>query len=319
MTWINAPLNTTTSIPAEVYDLFTQGAALADSVVAATNAITALSIAPLDLTGITHSQVDPASVALSLPIAPSDITITAPTIGTDPSDVMILSLLNTAKSNLEARIADTPELAVFSRARDRETALLAEGYNNYLANNASLGFSSATGQDQAAYMQFESAKNAKLSDINREIMIAQYDADLKTLEAVIACASQAQILYNSQEDVMVKRVGLYNDINRLVLESHTHKIQVYESTGRITVEQAQFLTAQVNATNALNTNITNVALEKLKLMDNHAQNEYNAYLEANKSVGATLAQLSATMFNTINYSRSWSESTSWSGSESLSA
>jgi len=319
MTWINSPLNTVTGIPGEVYNLFAQGAALADNVVAATDAITALSIAPLDLSGITHTQLDPSSVVLTLPIAPSDITITPPTLGSDPSDTMIISLLTTAKTNLEARLADTPELAVFSRARDRETAALTEGYNNYLANNASMGFSSVSGQDQAAYMKFESAKLAKLSDINREIMIAQYDADLKTLEAVISCAGQAQSLYNGQEDVMVKRVNLYNDINRIVLDHHAQLIQVYESTGRLTTAQAEFLTAQVNATNALNTNNTNVALEKLRLQDNHAQNEYNAYLEANKSVGATLAQLSATMFNTINYSRSWSESKSWSGSESLSA
>ena len=328
MSWINSPLNNY-SMPGSVFgDLLTQATTLIDSATAAADALSTLALPPTDFSEITHTQIDPSSVTLALPTAPADITLTTPTIGSDPSDTMILSLLGLAKTSLEYRLANptglasSVEAAIYSRANDRETAAQAESYDNFMASQASNGFSMPSGQSAAAFIYFESKKQAALSALSREIMVNQANLEQsnvqKTLDAVIALTAQAQSLYNAQEDTMIKRVGLLSDFNRLALDHWSAKIQAYAETGQLTAKQADFLMSQVNAINAANSNVTNVALEKLKIVNAYESGRYQAIVENNKAVGGIYGQMSATCMNAMNYSTSWSQSLSWSGNESVS-
>ena len=199
---------------------------------------------------------------------------------------------------------------------DRETAAQATGYANYLANAVSNGFSSAPGQDAGVFIFFETEKKTKLSALNREVMIFKFDADQKAIDSLQALESNALNFFNAQEDVMVKRVDLLNDINRITISLFQSEVQAYETEGRVTIEQAKLSYAQIDSINALNANLTNLAMEKVKVMQQYQLGRFGQMVEANKAIGGTLGQLTATMFNTINYSQSWSQGVSWSGSES---
>lgn len=329
MTWINEPLNTVSTPNYQYFDgIWQQGLDLASDVVTATNAIADLTLNPQDLSGITLTQTDPTSITLTLPDAPTPISVTSPTPGADPNDALIITLIANIRAQLEYRLANatglnaTVEAALFSRGVDRETALQAENYNNYLANQASNGFSSASGNDAAAFIAFETQKKQKLSDLSREIMITQANLEQTNvkdaLQQMNALAQNSITLLNFQEDIMVKRVGLFNDINRIAISLYESDVRAYETTGRITIEQSKFLIEQINSINGLNANLTNLAFEKVKVNQAFELGRFGQMVEAHKAIGATLGQLSATMFNTINFSQSWGQSVSWSGSESVS-
>jgi len=329
MTWISEPLNTVSTPDYQYFDgIWQQGLDLANDVVTATNAIASLTLDPQDLSGITLTQTDPSSITLTLPSAPTPITVTPPTPGADPDDALIITLIAAIRAQLEYRLenptglAAAVESALFSRGVDRETALQAEGYNNYLANQASNGFSSASGNDAAAFIAFETQKKQKLSDLSREIMITQANLEQTNvkdaLQQMNVLAQNSITLLNSQEDIMIKRVEVFNDINRVAISLHEANIRSYETTGRITIEEAKLLTEQVNSINSLNANLTNVALEKVKVNQAFELGRFGQMVEAHKAIGATLGQLSATMFNTINFSQTWSQDVRWSGSESVS-
>jgi hypothetical protein len=315
------------------------------------NKIANLSLAPPDFTGITPDLIHPSIGGVVLPTAPTQPLINVPSVGNDPdipvlttaliaTDALIADLIAQIKANLEARLSHATglnpvvEAALFGRAVDRETGLMRTGYENYLSNNASVGFSAAPGQDQAAFIAFERDRKGKLSDINRDIMVKQAELEQsniqKTLDSYQALESQLfgqkqsneaneLRLYDSKEEVMVKRVGLLNDINHITVENYAQDVEAYATTGRVTMEQAKLLLEQVNAVNGLNSSLAGIALEKLKVVNSYNIGKYQAVTEAEKAIGATLGQLSATLFNTMNYSQSWSHGISWSGSESLSA
>lgn len=331
MTWINAPLNTVTVPPPSygyIEQLWQKGYDLITDIKAATTAISSLALPEPDLTGITLTQTDPSGVSIVLPSAPTPISITPPTPGSNPDDSLIITLIAAIRAQLEYRLANptglaaSVESALFSRGVDRETALQAESYNNYLANQASNGFSSASGNDAAAFIAFETQKKQKLSDLQREIMITQANLEQTNvkdaLQQMNVLAQNSIALLNSQEDIMVKRVQIYNDINKITIDLYAADVNAYQTTGNMTVEKARLLTEQVNAINDLNANLTNVALEKVKVMNAYELGKHQTLSEDQKAVGATLGQLSASIFNTVSYSESWSESKSWSGSESVS-
>jgi hypothetical protein len=317
MSWLNNPLNTFTQPNDSFFvPIWDRGLKLADDVVAATNAIAALALPEPDLSGITLSQTDPSGAVLVLPDAPGQITIVPPVPGSDPDATRIIRLLDQIESWLNARLANaTIDTTIFNRAVDRETALMATSYDNYIANNSSNGFSAATGQDQFAFVYFEKERKSKLSEQNRDVMIYKFEADQKAIDSLQVLESNALSFFNAQEDVMVKRVGIFNDINRITISLYQAEVQAYESTSRMKVEQVRLLTEQINAVNALNANLTNLAMEKAKVLNSYYLGRYQNLAEAQKSIGATLGQLAATMFNTINYSQSWSQGVSWSGSE----
>jgi len=319
MTWLNDPLNTfyIPPYPGDIFgEIWQKGLDLTDDVVAATNAISALTLDPQDLSGITLTQTSPMDVILSIPPAPPAVAINSPTLGSDPDSALIVSLLAQIRAAWEARLANaTIDTAIFNRAVDRETKAQTASYENYLASQSSNGFSSATGQDQAMFAVFEKEKKGKLSEINREVMIYKFEADAKAIEGLQALENSALAFYVAQEEVMVKRVELLNAINNIILDHYRADVQAYETTGRITIEQAKFLIEQINSINVLNSNLTNLAVEKVKVAQAYEMGRFGQMVEANKAVGATLGQLTATMFNTINYSQSWSQGVSWSGSE----
>jgi hypothetical protein len=320
MSWLNNPLNTYTQPDNSFFTpIWAKGLQLADDVVAATNAISALAIPEPDLSGITLSQTDPSSVSVILPTAPGTLAITPPVPGSDPDATRIIRLLDQIEAWLNARLAnDTIDTAIFNRAVDRETALMLTSYDNYIDNNASNGFSAATGQDQFAFVFFEKERKAKLSEQNRDVMIFKFEADQKAIDALQVLESNALNFFNSQEDVMVKRVGIFNDINRIAISLYQAEVQAYETTGRMKIEEVRLLTDKINSINALNSNLTNLALEKAKILNTYYLGRYQNLAEAQKAIGATLGQLTATMFNTISYSQSWSQDIRWSGSESVS-
>ena len=320
MSWLNNPLNTFTQPDSSFFSpIWAKGLALADDVVGATNAISALAIPEPDLSGITLSQIDPTGVSVSLPAAPGTISITPPVPGSDPDATRIIRLLDQIEAWLNARLAnDTIDTAIFNRAVDRETALMAAAYDNYIDNQSSNGFSAATGQDQFAYVYFEKERKAKLSEQNRDVMIFKFEADQKAIEALQVLESNALNFYNAQEDVMVKRVGMFNDINRIAISLYQAEVQAYEATGRMKIEEARLSVGLTDSINLLNKNLTDLALEKVKILNTYYLGKYQNLAEAQKAIGATLGQLSATMFNTINYSQSWTQTVSWHGNESIS-
>lgn len=342
MPWINQPLNTYTQPNSIYFDgLYQKGLDLAGNVQTATNAIAALTIADPNFTGIDPTLTDPGSVTLpsfpTMPSAPTFTAVTAPADVTPPTLTLglavaytdIAALISSMKTALTPIINDPThavEIALFSRAVDRETAAQSQGYQNYLDNQSSMGFASAPGQDQAIYAMFEKDKLEALSAINRDIMIASYQTAFDKLQGVLSSEIDAKKaaegndidLYEAEADAKFNRIRTLGEVNRILIEQYKSQIDATIASGNLSAEQGKMLLAQVDAINSKNTMLTNIALEKIKVMDSHNIGKYNALSEGQKAIGATLGQLSATMFNTINYSQSWSQSINWSGSESVS-
>jgi hypothetical protein len=321
MSWLSNPLNTYTQPNASFFTpIWEKGLDLADQVVTATNAISALSLAEPDLSGIVLSQTSPPGGALTLPVSPIGISITTPAVGADPDDARIIRLLDQIEAQLNARLANSViETATYNRAVDRETEAQSTGYTNYLANAASDGFPKSPGQDAGVFIFFETEKKGKLSTISRDVMIFKFNADKEAIDALQVLESNALNFYNAQEDIMVKRVGMFNDINRITISLFQAEVQAYETQGRLSIEEARLIYAQIDSINALNANLTSLAIKKAEVMQAYQLGRFGQLVEANKAIGGTLGQLCATMFNTINYSQSWSQSVSWSGSESVSS
>jgi len=357
MTWINDQLNTgltqqfNTATTGNIFDIsFAKGLELADAVTLATDTISAYTIAPEDLSGITLTQISPNTVTLTLPTEPTAATITAPSVSSAASapalttdavatDVILASLIGTAKTNLEYRLTNATglaaavETALIERATDRETKIQAESYNNYLANQSSTGFDSAPGQDANAFITFETQKKAKLSDLGRDIFIKQAELEQSNVKDALVQLIQLESslagmkisdeqnkvgLYRAKDEVLINHINAFNKINEIYLDLYRAELQGYATTGQLTESKAEFLIKQIDGVNALNSNNTKLALDKVQVMNQYTLGKYNALTEGQKAVGATLGQLTSTIMNTLNFSSSTSVSTSFSGSESIS-
>lgn len=320
----------------------------------ATNEVSRMSAAlpKLDFTGINPSLTDPTGGGIGvMPIAPSkpllmDTPIDAfpliPVLTTDTiaSDVILLELVGQIKSHIEYRLSNATglsaavEAALFGRAVDRETALMRTGFGNYLANQAALGWSSPAGQDQAAFISFEKERKAKLSDINRDIMVKQAELEQSNSQRNLELfqSFQAQLFSQKQSDeanklrafeikmdAVIKKAQLYININKGWIDIYANEVQAYTAQSRATMDEARFRMEQVAAVNELNTQMSMIAMEKLKLLAQDNVQRAGMANEASKAIAAVLGQLSATLMNSINISQTFGTSKSWDYSETLSA
>jgi hypothetical protein len=163
------------------------------------------------------------------------------------------------------------------------------------------------------------------SDIEAYISTGKLDGELYAAQiqgysaTVSALSEQATGNAKMVIDSYAANLQGYEAVGRRVDGKDERALRKYDSDSRFQSEKAQLLMSQIEATNALNENLTNVALEKLRVMDSHNIGKYGALSEAQKAVGTILGQSAASLFNVMNLSQSWSHSVGWSGSESLSA
>jgi hypothetical protein len=84
------------------------------------------------------------------------------------------------------------------------------------------------------------------------------------------------------------------------------------------MDEARFRMEQVTALNNMNTQLSGIAFEKLKLISQDNANRAGLANDASKAIAAVLGQLAATLFNSVNISESFGTSKSWSYGESTS-
>jgi len=322
---------------------------------AATSAVNGMSVAltPFpDFSSLTTSLINPSDIALGdLPAIPVKPLLLDVPIGAMPvapylwttviaDKDMIIGVINRLISEIESLLANPYGVmgamfdAIYAKGVDRETRLQHAGYQTYLANNSAMGFEAASGQDQAAFMRFELEKKSKLSDINRDIMIKQIDVELvikqKALDQLLSLnarlldlkqASEGNklSLYDSQKKTVIDTAMLYIDINKGFINIYASEIQAYSSLTGVTIEEAKLRMEQYRQVNEMNIQLTNISLEKIKLIEAHYTSNAQLGIEKIKSIAAVNGQVGANWMNGINLSQSFSTGKSWGYSESISA
>jgi len=207
MAWGQQPLDTIVS-PDVVFwtGLINDGKDAANSAQAAVSDLSGLIVPDLDFTGVAPTFVYPTGVTITMPAQPTVPTyvtvptyseITPPTVTLDlaVTYTQIGSLATAAQvsiTNILTSATNAIEEALFDRGIDRETSAMATGYQNYLNNQSSMGFASASGQDQAIYAAFETQKKAKASDINREIMVNAFKEALASSASILGAMIEAE-------------------------------------------------------------------------------------------------------------------------------
>jgi hypothetical protein len=322
---------------------------------AATGAVNGMSAAltPLpDFSGLNVSLINPSEIVpAALPTMPTKPLLLDVPIGQMPAapflwttviadTSMLITLIARLIAECEALLANPYGVmgamfdSIYAKGVDRETKAQRTGYQNYLASNAAMGFEAASGQDQSALMRFELEKKGKLSDINRDIMIKQIDVEkeikqkaldqLLSLNARLLDLKQASesnelSLYDSQKKTVIDTAMLYIDINKGFIDIYASEIQAYSALASVTNEQARFRMDQYKQVNEMNLSLTNISLEKIKLIEAHSSNNAQLAMEKIKSIAAVNGQVGANWMNGINLSQSFSTGKSWSYGESLSA
>lgn len=346
-------LNTITSVNDSYLDRLFDEAVKA--LTAATNAVNGMSTAltPFpDFSGLTTALINPSDIALgALPAIPTKPLLLDVPIGQMPSAPylwttviadkdMIIGVINRLISEIESLLANPYGVmgamfdAIYSKAIDDETNLQRTGLQSYLATNAAMGFESASGQDQAAFMRFELEKKGKLSSVRRDIMVKQIDTEVQikqkaldqllSLNARLLDLKQASegnelSLYDSQKKTVIDTAMLYIDINKGFIDIYASEIQAYSSLTGVTIEEAKFRMEQYRQVNEMNIQLTNISLEKIKLIEAHYTSNAQLGIEKIKSIAAVNGQVGANWMNGINLSQSFSTGKSWGYSESISA
>ena len=302
-------------------DFITKGDEMAANLVNALDGIAAsIGDVPDFGAGLTQTGID--GITVTLPTAPTASSEILPTIGTDPSDAAWIACINATKAIIEYREANPTgltaavEAAIYSRANNRETAKQAESYSNFAAMLASNGFSVNSRQSASAFIHFETEKSKALSTLNLEILINQANLEQtnrqKNLEAYLTLVERYKGLYDSQEDVMIKRVNLGVDIVNLALAMKNQEIAIYETTGKMFFAESELAIKKVDSVNAANLNLNNNILKQMEVILAYKNNA----IEANKAMGALAAQTMAAAYNAVSVSISQGESKHWGWSES---
>jgi len=346
-------LNTITSVNDSYLDRLFDEAVKA--LTAATNAVNGMSTAltPFpDFSELTTALINPSDIALgALPAIPAKPLLLDVPIGQMPAAPylwttviadkdMIIGVINRLISEIESLLANPYGVmgvmfdAIYAKGVDRETKLQRTGYQNYLANNLSMGFESVSGQDQAAFMRFELEKKGKLSDINRDIMVKQIDIELaikqKALDQLLSLNARLldlkQVsegnelsLYDSHKKTVIDTAMLYIDINKGFIDIYASEIQAYSSLTGVTIKEAEFRMEQYKQVNQMNIQLTNISLEKIKLIEAHYTSNAQLGIEKIKAIGAINMGVGSNWMNGINLSQSFSTGKSWSYGESISA
>lgn len=329
MTWSYEPLDTIVSAN-EVFftDQLAKGDALLASAEGKIDALIAQGIAAVDFSAVTLTQPDASALSLTLPTAPTATTITSPALGSDPVDTLIVDLIDTVSVQLNLRLINKTgldasiEVALWNRARDRETAAAEAAAEDALAGMASRGFSMPTGAMLTTLQSFSQVVVDKVSDINREIMITQANLEQsntqKTLDSLVTLANTAQALFNSQEDVMTRRVELLNALNQTLIENKKSEISIYAAQSSALSAKSQFLMSQLDVMSRQSTDIAQLELAKIKDQADFEIGKYQAIGQSTQAVGSILGQYAATLANMMNYSMSFGYGTHYSGDVSVS-
>jgi hypothetical protein len=346
-------LNSIDSINASYLDrLYDSALSALTSAIAAVNAqSTSLPPAP-DFTGLNPAMINPGDVILgdlpAIPNAPNLIDVPigdmpiAPILTTDQiaTDALLKSSIARIISEIEYRLANptglkqSVENALFMRGVDRENKLMSAAYGTYLAVTSAMGFESSEIHDKAAFLHFETEKQGKLSDINRDIMVKQADLEQNNLQKTLDLfqSLQAQLfgqkqsdeankirLFEVKIDSVIKTANLYIDINKGFIDIYASEVNAFAAVARVRQDDAKFRMEQYNQINQMNIQLTNISLEKIKVMEQHYASNAQIAVERIKTIGAINGQAGASMFNAINISESFSTGKSWHYGESLSA
>jgi hypothetical protein len=352
MAWSNEPLNTIVEPNWNYFDqLYNKGIDYASQAQADIAAIKNIAIEPpVDIPDPT--LIDPSSAVGSItmptsPTKPTLITATAPDAIAPPtmmlSSVTTVSLNNTIitylKGQLEARLTNATgltsavETALFNRGRDRITAEAQAAYLKYQAQMAANGFSRPTGAELIAAQEFTKEQLGKISEVNRDIIIKQAELEQANIHKVLdqfqalegllitqmGVADQNETrLFETKSDVLINQIKIINEVNKLAIDSFLGEVQMYEAQGKLTLQNVEMLLKQYGAINDYNKARTDIAIEKARTLNTYYLGRFQNLVEANKAIGSTMGQLSATLFNTMNYSVSWKWGWDWSGNESKS-
>lgn len=313
--------------------------------------ITAVTLAKPDFTGVTPNLENPSDITLAgLPTAPTKPILDNVPIDAFPDKPILTTALIATDSLLTATIAriigqieqrinyatglsPTVEAAIFGRGVDRETKQTQAAYQAYIDNQAAMGWSSPSGQDRAAFIAFEAEKKGKLSDLSRDIMTKQADLEqantqrnlelYQNLQAQLFSQKQSDEankiqLFSTSVDAVIKKAQLYIDINKSWVDIFSNEVEAYKALANVGIDEAKFRMDQVSALNAMNTQLSSVAMQKLNIMLEYEKSNAALATEGAKGIAAVMGQLAATQMNAISLGESFSYGKHWSYGESVS-
>jgi hypothetical protein len=333
MTWGQQPLDTVVS-PDVVFwtGLINDGKDAANSAHAAVSDLSGLIVPDLDFTGVTPTFVYPTGVTVTMPSQPTVPTyvtvptysaITPPTVTLDlaVTYTQIGSLATAAQvsvTNILTSATNAIEEALFDRGIDRETSAMATGYQNYLNNQSSMGFASASGQDQAIFAAFETQKKAKSSDINREIMVSAFKEALASASSILGAMIEAEkagegnliALYQAKLEQSFNEIRTITEQNKTLADTYGSQIQAF-------VALADAVYRKDDSVNKYNELTANLAIQKVKMIGDYEISKAHANTERAKTIGSVSSSIMASYFNAMNYTQSFSYGVDWNGSVSL--
>lgn len=342
-TWGYQPLDTVITADATFFtSLINKGE---DAVTAAQTAVNNISDslpASLDFSGIdtalsgliSFTMPDAPTIPTepTLNTVPTPDTVAAPTITLDLvlpyTDISnIITLLSTTLSGIISNPTNAIEQALFQRAVDRETALMAQGYQNYLANNSSMGFATPSGQDIAVFATLEAQRLGKLSDMNRDIMINAYQTSLDKFQTLLNSAADIKYkgesnqidLFEKKVEAALTRVKSVGETNRLLMEGYTSRINALISVNSLFKERGELVVQQNEQIIKHSEMVANIAMQQIKAIADYELGKTNVKIEKAKTIGSINSNLAASFFNVMNYSQSWQYGTHWSGDVNVSA
>jgi hypothetical protein len=333
MSWGQQPLDTVITPNAVFFaNLINDGKDAAAQAISAVSDLSGLIVPDLDFTGISPTFTYPTGVTITLPAQPTVPTyvtvpsysaITPPTITLDQAITYTqIGTLATAAGTLLTDILTSAssaiEDALFDRGIDRETAAMATGYQNYLNNQSSMGFASATGQDAALYAAFETQKKAKLSDINRDITVTAFKEALVNSIGVLTgmvAAEQAGesnliALYQAKLEQSFNQLKTITEQNKTLSETYGAQVQAF-------VAIAEAIYREDDAFNKYNEITANYALQKVKIIGDYEISKANASTERAKAIGSVDSTIMASYFNAASYNQTFTYGVSWGGTVAL--
>jgi len=344
MSAIHPFLNTITTPNAAYLDrLFDEAENLINDASSTITSIADNALTPIDFTGTTPVLTDPSSVAIgTLPTMPtkpvlSDVPID--NMPTAPSLTMSLvatdNLLSTTISSIIAQIqqrityatglSPAVEAAIFGRGIDRETKIVRNAFNNFLSAVSGRGWGRPSGQSKSLFATLETEKRQKLSELSREIMTKQAELEQSNIQqnltlyqtlsqqlAVMKTSDEANkiSLYGVSIDAVIKKAQVYISVNQSYVETFASEVQAYAALSSTTLEEAKFRTAQIESLNNMNMQLSQNALEKLKILSEYDAQVAGLANEAAKAISAVMGQLAATLMNPINISQTFANNKS---------
>lgn len=352
MSAIHPFLNSIDSVNNSYFDrFFDQGYGSLISAINKINDIANQAFPSIDFRDTFPNMLDPSSVSLgNLPSQPVSPSLRDVTIGDMPSrpilttslvatDAIISSQISRLITDITYRL-DNPtglkqsvEQGIWNRAIDRANKAFRVGYDKFLANNSSMGWSRASGSDKSAFIGMENSKNIELGSINRDIAEKQADLEQQNLQNALALLQQFQAqlfdqknndesrkvqLYQVDIDKVLKEADLYNTINTGIISIYTGQVQAYAAVVGAESDRAKMELSRIETINNLNMQLEQLYIERIKLKVQHDDAAYSANIEAIKGAAAVLSQVGASLFNALNISQSFGTSKSWSYGESVS-